>query len=262
MQRLKLFGCWGILIIGFVGLVAGQEHQPKQQPKSDQKSAETKSSNQKSVRFMILIPADAVLEIEGEKMEGQGDLRQFETPPLAVDQDVVYTLKASWKEERKQRATERKVTVRGGQQVEVDLYDDRLSPDEKAVVELTNKERERAGLAPLVVNMKLMRAARAHSANMARQNVLTHELDGKSPMHRIRDAHYRHGEYGENCAGGSRTPVDAVRGWLNSEGHRENMMNPGFKEIGIGMAVGKQGRKFWTQVFAEPAGSYSRPRGQ
>src|SRR5262245_33797976 len=81
----------------------------------------------------------------------------------------------------------------------------------KALLDLVNKERASAGLPPLVLNEKLTRSARAHSANMARQGVLGHTLDGKAPGDRLQDVGYRWATCGENCAQGQRSPTEAVR---------------------------------------------------
>jgi uncharacterized protein YkwD len=127
-----------------------------------------------------------------------------------------------------------------------------LSRDERAVLDLTNREREKAGLGPLQVSARLVRAARSHSANMARQGQLGHLLDGKGPGERLQDVGYAHTGWGENCAAGQRTAAEAVRSWMSSEGHRANILNPAFAEIGIGIAPGEGGGNYFTQLFGTP----------
>lgn len=127
-----------------------------------------------------------------------------------------------------------------------------LSEEEQEVLDLTNAERRRAGLPPLRANAKLTRAARAHSANMARQGRLDHTLDGRGPGERMRDVGYRHAGWGENVAAGQRTPAEALATWLNSAGHRANILGAPFRDIGIGIAVG-DGTRYFTQVFGTPA---------
>lgn len=127
-----------------------------------------------------------------------------------------------------------------------------LTKDEKALLELTNKEREKAELPPLKANEKLFKAARDHSANMAKQNQLDHTLDGKDPGDRLKDVGYEHLGWGENVAGGARTPEEAVQTWMNSPGHRANILNPQYKEIGLGIAKNGDGGPYYTQVFATP----------
>jgi len=127
-----------------------------------------------------------------------------------------------------------------------------LSARERTLLELTNKEREKEGLKLLRANPKLFAAARAHSANMARQDKLAHELDDKKPDERMRAAGYEGANWGENIAGGMPTPATAMEVWMNSEGHRGNILNPGYSEIGIGIATNERGVPYYTQVFGTP----------
>ncbi|WP_308164428.1 CAP domain-containing protein [Nonomuraea sediminis] len=120
---------------------------------------------------------------------------------------------------------------------------------EDQVVSLTNKARESQGCRPLINDPKLSAAAREHSSDMAAKNYFDHtSKDGRSPGDRIRAAGFSPiSTWGENIAMGQRTPADVVKGWLNSPGHRANIMNCAFTHIGVGYA--KQG-PLWTQVFA------------
>jgi uncharacterized protein YkwD len=123
-----------------------------------------------------------------------------------------------------------------------------LSADEKAVIELTNAERKKVGLPPLVPHDKLMRMARGHSQNMARKQVAGHDLDGKGTSDRGRDVGYP-GEVGENVGAGQRGSAEAMRDWLKSKGHRENLLEKMYSEIGVGVADDSRGLRYWTQVF-------------
>ena len=127
-----------------------------------------------------------------------------------------------------------------------------LSEEEKGVLDRTNAERKAAGLAEFVANEKLFQAARGHSINMARRGRLNHTLDGKGMSERIRDAGYSFQGAGENIAWNQRSPVEVVRTWMNSSGHRANLMNGTYTEIGIGFAVNDRGERYWTQLFARP----------
>ncbi len=128
-----------------------------------------------------------------------------------------------------------------------------MSREERTLLELTNRERQKEGLAPLRPNALLFEAARKHSANMARQQKLSHNLDGKGPGDRLRALGYRSRGWAENCAFGSRTPAEAIRGWMRSPGHRKNMLGPSFVEVGLGIAQDEDGVRYWTQVFGVPA---------
>ncbi len=129
-----------------------------------------------------------------------------------------------------------------------------LSAREKEALELTNKEREKKGLKPLRANPLLFRAARAHSANMARQDRLAHDLDDKGPGERLKDVGYPHAGWGENVAAGQRTPAEALASWMSSDGHRANILNENYAEIGIGVVASDSGTLYWTQVFGTPRG--------
>ncbi len=127
-----------------------------------------------------------------------------------------------------------------------------MSPDEKAILDLTNKEREKEKLPPLKPNARLFQAARAHSQNMANQEWMLHELDGKGPGDRIQAAGYRHQGYGENIAYGFRDLEKIMQMWMDSEIHRANILDKRRTEIGIGIAYSERDRPYYTQVFATP----------
>jgi uncharacterized protein YkwD len=107
-----------------------------------------------------------------------------------------------------------------------------------------NRERSHAGLRRLKLNRKLSRAARGHARDMAKRNYFSHDtLGGGTFVDRIRRWGYLKGAHnwivGENLAWGSRgqsrTKV-IMELWMNSPGHRANILNPSFREIGIGIA--------------------------
>jgi len=115
------------------------------------------------------------------------------------------------------------------------------------VVELVNSERSKAGCAPLKVNEKLTKAAQAHSEDMARHRNMSHTgSDGSNPGDRIKRAGYEWRAYGENVAHGYRTPESVMKGWMSSPGHKRNILDCTFKEIGVGLA---QPGYYWTQDF-------------
>jgi uncharacterized protein YkwD len=124
---------------------------------------------------------------------------------------------------------------------------------EKQLLELVNKEREKEKLPPLKFNAALYRAARDHSANMAKKNELNHVLDGKTPDKRIAEAGYEFGTFAENIAwGDGQTPAEVVQGWMESPRHKANILNKDMTETGLG-AVRGSGRELWyTEVFARP----------
>jgi uncharacterized protein YkwD len=127
--------------------------------------------------------------------------------------------------------------------------DDSITGYEDRVTALTNAEREAAGCAPLAVDERLRTAARGHSHDMAVNDYFSHtSLDGRSPTDRAREAGYS-GGVGENIAMGYRTPEDVMRGWMNSDGHRRNLLSCRYTVIGVGLAYDARGRAYWTQKF-------------
>ena len=128
----------------------------------------------------------------------------------------------------------------------------KMSEMEKAILDRTNAERKKKDLPELKPNPKLFAAARKHSENMARQEKLAHELDGKKPSERVKEAGYPGGFVGENVAYGATTAEEVVSGWMESEGHRANILNKNFTEIGVGVAKASDGTLYFTQVFGRP----------
>ncbi|MFH9862970.1 CAP domain-containing protein, partial [Streptomyces sp. NPDC017202] len=115
------------------------------------------------------------------------------------------------------------------------------------VVALVNSERAKAGCSPVTPNAKLAQAARAHSADMASHHTMSHTgSDGSDPGRRITRAGYLWSTYGENVAYGYSTPEQVMAGWMASAGHRHNILDCAFKEIGVGLA---QPGDYWTQDF-------------
>lgn len=122
------------------------------------------------------------------------------------------------------------------------------------VLDLTNMERSKAGLPPLTFNPQLAAAAQKHSQDMA----LGDFFDHRQMVERVRAEGYQYSQVGENIYAGPATPEEAVAGWMKSEGHRRNILNPLFRELGVGyyFLENDQGnvksKHYWTQVFGTP----------
>ncbi|MBV7699782.1 CAP domain-containing protein [Streptomyces sp. TRM70350] len=118
------------------------------------------------------------------------------------------------------------------------------------VIDLTNHERAHAGLPPLGPDPVLAGAAQAHSADMVARDFYSHTApDGRQPWDRAAAAGSTRRSIGENIACGQRSPTEVVTGWMNSPGHRANILKPGFTHIGIGFACGGRAGTYWTQLF-------------
>jgi uncharacterized protein YkwD len=126
---------------------------------------------------------------------------------------------------------------------------------EAQVIELINAERTKVGLLPLYAQSQLGTAARLHSADMACNNFFSHTgSDGSSLTDRIMRQGYSGYYFGENIAAGYSTPESVVNAWMNSSGHRANILNTNYTEIGVGYAywAGSTYDSYWTTDFAFP----------
>ncbi|RAY15460.1 CAP domain-containing protein [Actinomadura craniellae] len=119
---------------------------------------------------------------------------------------------------------------------------------EGQVVRLTNAERAKAGCPALRVDARLTTSARRHSADMKARNYFSHTSpNGTDFAARIRAAGYP-SPGAENIAMGYPTPAAVMKGWMNSPGHRANILNCKLRAIGTGVATGGRG-PYWTQNF-------------
>jgi len=123
---------------------------------------------------------------------------------------------------------------------------------EAEVITILNRKRLELGLAPLNSHGDLDAAARRHSADMAAQQFISHTgSDGSSPWDRMRDAGYQMRSGRENVAVGYPTAQAVFEGWMNSPGHRDNMLAPNVCDIGMGYvhdAASKFGH-YWTMAL-------------
>lgn len=135
----------------------------------------------------------------------------------------------------------------------------KISPQYE-VVQRTNRYRLQNGKLPLALNTQLSKAAQRYSQHMAEEDVFSHQgRDGSSPWERIRAADYNYSDAAENLAAGHTTASSAMRGWINSPGHRANLLAYQVQEIGVGYFYLRNdgGRytyqHYWAQSFGTPA---------
>ena len=133
---------------------------------------------------------------------------------------------------------------------------------ESEVLDLVNAERAAQGLHPLNADTNLATAARDHSEDMGLQDYFSHtSLDGRTVPDRITAAGYSYNTYGENIAAGQPTPERVVDAWMESSGHRANILNPIYCDIGVGYAylANSTYRHYWTQDFGRKTGVSTCP---
>lgn len=123
-----------------------------------------------------------------------------------------------------------------------------LSAFQNQVAQLVNQERAKAGLQPLVVKMDLTKVAQIKAEDMATNKYFSHTSPTYgSPFDMMKKFGINYTRAGENIAMGYTTPESVMEGWMNSPGHKANILNPNFKEIGIGYAANGN---YWVQMFA------------
>ena len=132
------------------------------------------------------------------------------------------------------------------------------SGDAGQVLALVNQARTQAGCPALTVDGRLTRAAMRHASAMANRGFFSHTgADGSSPARRISDTGYVWNLTGENIAAGQPTAQAAFGTWINSPGHRANILNCGFSQTGLARAQTGDAAAtyptYWVQVFARPA---------
>lgn len=134
----------------------------------------------------------------------------------------------------------------------------KMDSNEKRMLDLHNRRRAGTGLPGFCVHPALQRAAEAHTRDMIDRDYFSHNTkgSGKTSAARIRSAGYGYRTAGENIAWGSGSlgsPASIFKSWMNSPGHRANILNKNFKEIGIGAAKGTYksygGATVWTADF-------------
>ncbi|MGL4343982.1 MAG: CAP domain-containing protein [Cellulosilyticaceae bacterium] len=118
---------------------------------------------------------------------------------------------------------------------------------EKQVLDLVNKERTSRGLNPLQMHAKAQQVARVKSQDMQKNNYFSHTSPTYgSPFDMLKSFGVNYSMAGENIAQGYSTPSAVVEGWMNSQGHRENILNPNFTHLGVGY---EPTGHYWTQMF-------------
>jgi uncharacterized YkwD family protein/spore coat assembly protein SafA len=124
---------------------------------------------------------------------------------------------------------------------------------ESQVVKLVNAQRAKQGLQPLTENWQLSRVARYKSADMAAKNYFSHTSPTYgSPFRMMESFGIKYSSAGENIAYGQKTPEQVMTAWMNSPGHRSNILSPSYSQIGVGYATNKSGTPYWTQMFIRP----------
>lgn len=173
--------------------------------------------------------------VETEKPEV--DKPSVETPKPEVDKPSIETPKPETN----------KPEIENPQPEEEKPSTSTVSAFEQKVVELTNAERAKQGLKPLTLDVELSKVARIKSQDMRDKNYFDHNSPTYgSPFDMMKKFGISYKTAGENIAQGQRSPEEVVKAWMNSQGHRENIMNANYTHIGIGHVADNN---YWTQMF-------------
>ncbi|WP_085506908.1 CAP domain-containing protein [Thalassobacillus devorans] len=125
--------------------------------------------------------------------------------------------------------------------------DQNVNDIQQQVVDLTNQEREKNGLKPLKIDTEVMEVAQEKSEDMAENDYFSHNSPTYgSPFDMMKDFGVDYQRAAENIAAGQQTPESVVEGWMNSPGHRKNILNGQLTHIGVGYDANGD---YWTQMF-------------
>jgi len=125
-----------------------------------------------------------------------------------------------------------------------------FSEYQKQVLDLVNAERTKRGLNPLTLDAKLSNTATLKSQDMINKGYFDHTSPTYgSPFDMMQQFGISYRSAGENIAMGQRTPQEVMNSWMNSSGHRANILNSSFTTLGVGIAKDANGTIYWTQMF-------------
>ena len=125
-----------------------------------------------------------------------------------------------------------------------------FSKEQLEVLNLVNKERKANGLKPLTLNKELSNVANIKSRDMIEKGYFDHTSPTYgSPFDMMKKFNISYNTAGENIAMGQKTPSEVMNSWMNSSGHRANILNSTYTELGVGIQKDSNGTIYWTQMF-------------
>lgn len=136
-----------------------------------------------------------------------------------------------------------------GQKITIPSIDN-VKTLEQQVIDLVNKQRAAHGLSQLTANWEVSRVARYKSQDMINKHYFAHQSPTYgSPFTMMQSFGIRFSAGGENIAYGQKTPQEVMNSWMNSSGHRANILSSVYNQIGVGVAKASNGTYYWTQMF-------------
>ncbi|MFB4164356.1 CAP domain-containing protein [Alteribacillus sp. JSM 102045] len=205
--------------------------------------------NEQNNRFPLnLFPDDA------EEGDGNAPMLPVPNPDLEIEEGAEPDQEAPGAEEfdmpempEEEPVEDEEESKEAPEQEQETQQGDEGSDAEQQVIELTNQEREKNGLSPLEADSQVAEAAQAKSEDMAENNYFAHNSPTYgSPFNMLNDFGVDYTAAAENIAAGQQTPEEVVQAWMNSEGHRKNILNEEVTHIGVGYV---EDGNHWTQLF-------------
>lgn len=139
-----------------------------------------------------------------------------------------------------------------GQKIQIPNIDS-IKALENEVIQLVNAERAKRGLPALTANWEVGRVARYKSQDMINKGYFSHNSPTYgTPFNMMENFGIKFSAAGENIAYGQRTPQEVMNAWMNSPGHRNNILSTSYTQIGVGLAKTSSGVCYWTQMFIKP----------
>ncbi|MEW9501918.1 CAP domain-containing protein [Jeotgalibacillus marinus] len=217
---------------------------------------------QQDIEWMIKCLDENNLSLQGSKLNSEEILAQFKKGN--IDLSTIKENKAQATPQKQEQPVEKpQVEKPESQDVAQPSKEQEATPNksneqedasdvssfEQQVVDLTNAERSKEGLAPLQLDVELSKVAKDKSKDMQQNQYFDHNSPTHgSPFDMMKEYGVSYKSAGENIAMGQGSPEEVVQAWMNSEGHRKNIMSSSYTHIGVGHI--KEGN-YWTQMFIE-----------
>ncbi|RSK29468.1 sporulation protein [Bacillus sp. HMF5848] len=215
------------------------QHQQPNQKAAEQQPAKQQPAKQEPAREKQ--PAQQQEPAQQQPAQQQTEQQQAAPAPAPQQQPDVNQQAAPPPAKTEQQPTAEQPKQEATQNAEG------LSEFEREVVRLSNVQRKNNGLPELQADTALSKVAREKSNDMQKNGYFSHTSPTYgSPFDMMRDFGITYKSAGENIAQGQRTPEEVVNAWMNSEGHRKNILSADFTHIGVGHETGGN---HWTQMF-------------
>ena len=137
-----------------------------------------------------------------------------------------------------------------GQKLNIPTKSTAETTTEQEILKLVNAERSKQGLSPLTLNWELSRVAKFKSEDMRDNNYFSHTSPTYgTPFQMMKSFGITYKSAGENIAAGQQSSAEVMQSWMNSSGHKANILSKNYTQLGVGKATGGSYGTYWTQMF-------------